>query len=340
MDILKKIDLLDINALSAPLEELKSCRICPRNCNADRYSPKLGYCKADASFSISSICIHRGEEPAISGDKGICNIFFTNCNLQCIYCQNHQISCNSFDYAKQKMELKEVLRQIVNILSTGINHVGFVSPSHFIPQVKVIIDSLRVLGLNPVFVYNTNAYDHAESIRELENYIDIYLPDFKYSDAALGRKYSDVKDYPEIALSAIREMLTPERALNCHWMNMDMLVRGIIIRHLVLPGHPENSINVLRTIARELSNDLHISLMSQYYPTYQVNNHEFLGRTLKAREYSRVVNELEELGFENGWVQETVEQPELQAGLSGGTAVQIKLKLKLKLILTTLNFEL
>jgi putative pyruvate formate lyase activating enzyme len=303
MDILKKIDDLDVSALSVPLEELSACRICPRNCNADRFSTKLGYCKADASFSVSSICIHQGEEPAISGDKGICNIFFTHCNLQCIYCQNHQISCNSLDYSLQKMELKEILRQIVTILSTGINHVGFVSPSHFIPQVKVIVDSLRALGLNPVFVYNTNAYDYPGSLRELESYIDIYLPDFKYSDASLGRKYSDVKDYPEIALAAIREMLRQkgtELPLDQHGYAM----KGMIIRHLVLPGHPENSINVLKTIAKELSNDLHVSLMSQYYPTYTVNHHEFLGRTLKAREYSLVVRELEELGFENGWVQE------------------------------------
>jgi putative pyruvate formate lyase activating enzyme len=303
MEILQKISDLDIEAYSAPLEVLRSCRICPRNCDADRYSSKPGYCKADASFSISSICIHRGEEPAISGDKGICNIFFTHCNLQCIYCQNHQISCNSLDYRAQKMDLKEILRQIVAILSKGINHVGFVSPSHFIPQVKVIIDSLRAIGFNPVFVYNTNAYDKAESIRELESYIDIYLPDFKYSDAALGRKYSDVKDYPEIALAAITEMLRQkgtELPLNIK----GYATRGIIIRHLVLPGHPENSVHVLRTIARDLSGDLHISLMAQYYPTYKVNNHVFLGRTLKAGEYSRVVNELEELGFENGWVQE------------------------------------
>jgi putative pyruvate formate lyase activating enzyme len=307
MDILKKIDLLDFQILLSPLEELRACRICPRNCNADRYSSKLGYCKADASFCISSIFIHHGEEPVISGDKGICNIFFTNCNLQCIYCQNHQISCNGLDYSSQRMELKEVLRQIIQILSTGINHVGFVSPSHFIPQVKVIIDILRVLGLNPVFAYNTNAYDHPEGIRGLEGYIDIYLPDFKYADASLGKKYSDVKDYPEIALSSIKEMLR-QKSIELPLDQGGYAMKGMIIRHLVLPGHPENSINVLRTIARELSNDLHISLMSQYYPTYQVNNHEFLGRTLKSREYSRVVNELKELGFENGWVQELSSQ--------------------------------
>ncbi|MCK9398914.1 MAG: radical SAM protein [Bacteroidales bacterium] len=303
MDILKKIDLLDFKALSVPLEDLRSCRICPRNCNADRYSSRLGYCKADATFSISSICIHHGEEPAISGGQGICNIFFTHCNLQCIYCQNHQISCNSLDYSAQKIEFKEVIRQIAKILSTGINHVGFVSPSHFVPQVKVIINSLRALGLNPVFVYNTNAYDYPAIIRELESYIDIYLPDFKYSDAALGKKYSDVKDYPEIALSAIKEMFR-QKGTELPLDQGGYAMKGIIIRHLVLPGHPENSINVLRTITKELSNDLHISLMSQYYPTYRVNNHEFLGRTLKPGEYSRVAKELEESGFENGWVQE------------------------------------
>jgi putative pyruvate formate lyase activating enzyme len=307
MDILEKIDILDIEALSAPLEELRACRICPRNCNADRYSSKLGYCKADASFSISSICIHHGEEPAISGDKGICNIFFTNCNLQCIYCQNHQISCNLLDYSGQKMELKEAVRQIVQVLSTGINHVGFVSPSHFIPQVKVIIDSLRALGLNPVFVYNTNAYDYPEGIRGLENYIDIYLPDFKCSDTDLGKRYSDVKDYPENALAAMKEMFR-QKGAELPWDQNGYAMKGMIIRHLVLPGHPENSIHVLRTIALELSNELHISLMAQYYPTFQVNNSEFLGRTLKPREYSRVVNELEKLGFENGWVQELSSQ--------------------------------
>ena len=307
MDILAKFDLLDLKAITVPLEDLRACRICPRNCKADRYSAKLGYCKADASFSISSIFIHRGEEPVISGDKGICNIFFTNCNLQCIYCQNHQISCNALDYSTQKMKLKEVIRQITEILSTGINHVGFVSPSHFIPQVKVIIDSLRALGLNPVFVYNTNAYDYPEGIRGLESYIDIYLPDYKYAEADLGKKYSDVKDYPEIALAAIKEMLR-QKGTELPLDQNGYARKGIVIRHLVLPGHPANSINVLRTIAKELSNELHISLMSQYYPTFRVNNDEFLGRTLKSREYQQVVIELEALGFENGWVQELSSQ--------------------------------
>jgi putative pyruvate formate lyase activating enzyme len=303
IDLEEQIKKLDIKNLTKPLEELRACRICPRKCNADRYSDKLGYCKAGATFSISSICIHNGEEPAISGDKGICNIFFTNCNLQCIYCQNHQISCNSLNYNSQEMLLEEVLEQVVKILSTGINHVGFVSPSHFVPQVKVIIDSLRALGLDPVFVYNTNGYDRPETIRGLEGYIDVYLPDFKYSDAELGRKYSDAPDYPGIALSALKEMFR-QKGKKLYIDGNGYAIMGIIIRHLVLPSHPKNSVNVLRTIAKELSNELHVSLMSQYYPAGRAIHHEFLGRTLTKKEYDTVVRELEHLGFENGWVQE------------------------------------
>jgi len=306
-DIFDRINNLNVEESLKPLEELRTCRICPRNCNADRFSSKPGYCKADASFSISSIFLHLGEEPVISGNRGICNVFFTNCNLQCIYCQNHQISCNTLDYSLQKLELKEVIVQIVQLLATGVNHVGFVSPSHFLPQVKVIIDTLRFLGLDPVFVYNTNAYDNIERIHELENYIDIYLPDFKYADDLLGQRYSDVKDYPEIALAAIKEMMR-QKGTSLAVNKEGYATSGVIIRHLVLPGHPENSINVLRAIAKELSAEIHISLMAQYYPTYKVSMQEYLGRTLKTKEYERVVNELDKLGIENGWVQELSSQ--------------------------------
>lgn len=302
-----KISELDFEKLLGPLEELRACRICPRNCNADRFSSKPGYCKTGTSFSISSIFAHKGEEPVISGDKGICNIFFTNCNLQCVYCQNHQISCNTNDYSTSGMSLRTVLEKITDILSTGINHVGFVSPSHFIPHVRIIITALRQLGFDPVFVYNTNGYDTVESIRSLEGCIDVYLPDFKYSDENLGRKYSDARNYPLVALYAMKEMLR-QKGTALPLNDSGYAMQGIIIRHLVLPGHPMNSINVLRMIADELSNNLHISLMSQYYPTYKVNHHEFLGRTLKSSEYKRVVEAMEMLGFENGWVQDLSSQ--------------------------------
>lgn len=303
MEIRDTISRLNYKQLVEPLGELKNCRICPLNCNADRFSAKKGYCKAGVDFSISSIFLHMGEEPVISGDRGICNIFFTNCNLQCIYCQNHQISCNSSDYGGNIQSLPEVLERIATILSTGINHVGFVSPGHFIPHVKVIVNALREMVLNPVFVYNTNGYDTVESIRGLEGYIDIYLPDFKYSDENLGRKYSDVKNYPAVALEAVKEMVR-QKGTGLPVDNRGYATNGVIVRHLVLPGHPVNSINVLRTIAYEVSNQLHISLMSQFYPTYLVQNHESLGRTISEKEYQRVTEALHELGFSNGWVQD------------------------------------
>jgi putative pyruvate formate lyase activating enzyme len=305
LNIDKRIRDLNFDELLMPLEELRECRFCPRNCNADRSSGKLGYCNAGASFSISSICIHRGEEPAISGDKGICNIFFTNCNLQCIYCQNFQISSNKSDYSDCRMELEEVLRQIIHILDTGINLVGFVSPSHFVPHVKIIINALRQIDYDPVFVYNTNGYDRAWLVHDLEPFIDVYLPDFKYLDPAISKAYSGASDYPEIALSAIKEMFRQKGAIlpsDEHGYAQS----GLIIRHLVLPGHTENSIKVLRAIKAEMSSDIHISLMSQYYPTHKVADHHYLGRALSADEYYRVVDEMEKLGFSNGWIQDLV----------------------------------
>jgi putative pyruvate formate lyase activating enzyme len=167
----------------------------------------------------------------------------------------------------------------------------------------VIINGLRTLGLDPVFVYNTNGYDKAETIRSLENYIDVYLPDFKYADAELGKLYSDVKDYPTVALEAIREMVR-QKGTDLQVNERGYATRGVIIRHLVLPSHPKNSIKVLETIESELSNRLHISLMAQYYPTYKAGHHESIGRTVRPGEYKMVVRELEYLGFENGWVQE------------------------------------
>ncbi len=299
----QKIENLDVNTLLQPLEELRDCCFCPRNCHTDRFSENLGYCKSDASFNISSICNHRGEEPPISGSKGICNIFFYNCNLQCIYCQNFQISKNVRRSFHEKFPLKEVLIQILRILDTGINIVGFVSPSHFIPQMKVIVNSLKAIGRNPVIVYNTNGYDTVSSIKELEKFVDVYLPDFKYCDINISKEYSDTENYSEFALNAIKEMYH-QKGSGLEMDEFGYAQKGIIIRHLVLPRQVENSINVLRTIATEISPEIHISLMSQYYPTQNVSAHSGLCRTLKQNEYEKVVLEMEKLNMFNGWVQD------------------------------------
>ena len=293
---------METRRLLEPLEELKDCAICPRNCHANRFSSATGYCKSDASFNISSICIHRGEEPAISGPRGICNIFFTNCNLQCIYCQNWQISSTRFSRKETEMELKEVVRQITRILDAGINMVGFVSPSHFIPQVRIIMKSVKAAGYRPVWVYNTNGYDRPETIRSFEGEINVYLPDLKYLDPGLSLKYSDADNYPEFAKQALREMYHQKGAV-LHLSAEGTAESWIIIRHLVLPGNAENSLNVLRFIAKELSPGVHISLMSQYYPTPAVGCHPDLGRTVSRSEYMKVVREMESLGMDHGWIQ-------------------------------------
>lgn len=299
----QKNENLDFSTLLQPLEELKNCCFCPRNCHADRFSENLGYCKSDASFNISSICNHQGEEPPISGNKGICNIFFTNCNLQCVYCQNFQISRNVKRNFSEILTIKEVLNQILRILDMGINIVGFVSPSHFIPQMKVIVNSLKAIGRNPVIVYNTNGYDTVDSLKELEEYVDVYLPDFKYSDKIISKEYSDAENYPKAALNAIEEMYR-QKGSELVFDEFGYAQKGIIIRHLVLPMQVENSIHVLRTIASEISPEIHISLMSQYYPTQNVAAHPKLCRTLKQSEYEKVVSEMENLGMFNGWVQD------------------------------------
>jgi putative pyruvate formate lyase activating enzyme len=285
-----------------PLEELRACNICPRKCNADRFSAKRGYCRAGAGFSISSICIHRGEEPVISGSRGICNIFFTNCNLQCVYCQNWQISDNSLDHRRDEMSLDEALLQIMHILDTGINILGFVSPGHFIPQVKVIVNALGASGYHPVIVYNSNGYDDVEQLKRLEGMVDVYLPDFKYMDAELAQRYSDAADYPAVALAAHREMFR-QMGSNLIVDAEGYAMRGMLIRHLVLPGHTANSISVVETIAEALSPRVHIALMSQYYPCHRAGEYAALQQPVSPAEYGKVVRRMHELGITRGFIQ-------------------------------------
>jgi len=294
---------LNEESYTGPLKELARCTFCPRACGADRLRGKAGYCNSGAGFSIASICIHRGEEPAVSGPEGICNIFFTNCNLQCLYCQNHQISSNRLDHGSSDLSLTEVVGRIADLLDQGIRRVGFVSPSHFIPQVEVIIRTIRAQGFDPVWVYNSNGYDSVQSLRRLEGMIDVYLPDLKYLDADLAGKWSGAADYPVHAMAALREMYR-QKGSPLHLADDGTAESGIIVRHLVLPGGVQNSLDVVRFLALELSPKIHVSLMSQYYPTGQVASLKELNRAITRSEYLTIVHELDRLGMHNGWIQE------------------------------------
>jgi putative pyruvate formate lyase activating enzyme len=257
----------------------------------------------DASLNVASVCLHKGEEPVIGGKDGICNIFFGGCNLHCVYCQNHEISQPDRPEEINLNDLRGVLDKITAILSPRINTVGFVSPSHMVPQMKQIIAGIHASGYKPVIIYNTNGYDRIETIKDIEGLVDIYLPDYKYISPALSKVFSGAVDYPSIALKAIKEMY--------YQMGSSLITddegkaeKGLLIRHLVLPGHADESRKVLSTIAEELSTGVNISLMSQYHPMHRAQFYPPLNRTLYTKEYDEVVNYMHELGFRNGWIQD------------------------------------
>ncbi len=282
---------------------LSTCTLCPRSCGVNRFSGELGFCKTDAGFGISSICCHTGEEPVISGEKGICNVFFAHCNMQCIFCQNHQISQNSDFIVGKRVHPEEIIKHICTILEQTENVVGFVSPSHQVPQMMAIIRGLHKAGKHPVIVYNTNGYDKVETLRMIEGIVDVYLPDFKYIDSQLAGEYSQSTDYPEIAKAALKEMYR-QKGSSLLLNNCNIAESGIIIRHLVLPGAIDQSIQILKYIAEEISPDLHISLMSQYFPTEVVSDHSTLGRTITNDEFDRVAEAFHQFGLYRGWVQD------------------------------------
>lgn len=282
---------------------LKSCNICPRNCGVNRTDGELGYCQCDDKFNIGSICIHRGEEPVISGRNGICNIFFRHCNLQCIYCQNYQISRNNSSKLIKSYSEKEIIDTVISSLNRGCHAVGFVSPSHFAPHVHFIIDALQQKGYCPITVYNTNSYDKVETLKTFEQKINVYLPDFKYFDSYIAKKYSGAEDYPRVAMQAIKEMYRQKG--NTLIINDDgYAINGMIIRHLVLPGQVADSKRILKWIAEEIGNTVHISLMAQYKPIPSVSGYKYLNRKITKEEYQEVIEEMEKLDFCNGWVQE------------------------------------
>jgi len=237
--------------------------------------------------------------------------------MQCIYCQNYDISCNVFPQ-NQGQSVEEVCETIEELLPLSEGNLGFVSPTHCVPQMVTIVEALRQRGTNPVVVYNSNGYDLAETIRSLESIVDVWLPDFKYSDNALAMDYSAAPGYSAFALSSLKEMVH-QCGVTLQTNARGIATRGVIVRHLVLPGATTNSIGVLRMIAQEVSPNLHISLMSQYYPAgsikqspetgtrntkHETRNHEPLLRTVTKSEYEEVVETFYSLGFSHGWLQD------------------------------------
>lgn len=277
--------------------DLTHCTLCPHNCGVDRKSGKKGFCGLDADLHIANISLHKGEEPIEGSENGVCNVFFSHCNLRCAYCQNFQISQPEKPIKNEIADYEEVVARIIQILDRDVHFLGFVSPTSHIPHMLEIVERLHARGYFPKIIYNTNGYENVDILRRLESVVDIYLPDFKYTDDLLGKKLSGVENYSEIAIAAINEMYRQKRNV------ISETNPALIIRHLVLPNNVENSLRALELIANECSTDVYISLMSQYFPVHKALNDSTINRTLTKQEYDLVLDKLDELGFENGWTQ-------------------------------------
>jgi len=277
---------------------LSNCNLCPHRCSVNRDQGRLGFCGLDAGLHIANISLHTGEEPIEGSENGVCNVFFSHCNLRCCYCQNYQISQPQSVIRKEITDYELAVNQIVAILQSGVNFLGFVSPTSHIPHMLRIINMVHEKGYFPKIIYNTNAYETVETIRQLEETVDIYLPDFKYADDKLGLQLSGIPNYSKIAIEAIKEMFKQKKSV----LRDDN--PALIIRHLVLPNHIENSLRILQLIAEECSINVFISLMSQYFPVYKALKSNTINRTLNNMEYNIVLEKLESLGFERGWTQE------------------------------------
>ncbi len=274
------------------------CTLCPHNCNVDRANGQLGFCKLDDGLHIANISLHKGEEPLDGSENGVCNVFFSRCNLRCTYCQNYQISQPESKIPTEINTYENAISQIVAILQNDVHFLGFVSPTSHIPQMIKLIEMVHERGYFPKIIYNSNGYENANTLQSIENYIDIYLPDFKYADEELGKQLSGIRNYPQIATAAIKEMYRQKKAV------LSDTNPALIIRHLVLPNHIANSLKVLKTIKQECGTNVFISLMSQYFPVHKALNDNTINRTLTVREYNKILDALDDLGFENGWTQE------------------------------------
>ena len=283
---------------------LEKCVICPHNCGVNRLDGQVGRCKSRDTVKIALYSTHNFEEPCISGKKGSGTVFFSNCNMNCVFCQNYEISQQG---KGREISIEELAEIFIKQQEKNVENINLVTPTSYVPQIIEAIKIAREKGLKIPIVYNTNGYEKVETLKMLEGYIDIYLPDLKYSDDLLAKRLSKVDNYFEIATNAIREM---HRQTGRAIFNDDgIMQKGMIIRHLVLPNHILNSRRVLKWINDNMS-DVYVSVMAQYFPTYKAKEIEDINRKLTKEEYEKIENYLYRLNLENGYIQELGEHEE------------------------------
>jgi putative pyruvate formate lyase activating enzyme len=299
-----KLDLV-VKANELLKGSLESCRICPRNCRVDRTRGRTGYCRALLNPVVYSYAPHRGEEPPISGRKGSGTIFFSHCNMKCVYCQNYYFS--QLDKGEEA-SIEKLAEMMLCLQNKGCHNINFVSPTHYLPQILMALEIALKDGLAIPIVYNTSGYESADTLRLLDGIVDIYLPDMRYSDNAMAKGYSDSHDYVERNREAILEMQRQVGDLQLD--DKEIAIRGLIIRLLALPHGISGTGASLRFIRDSVSKNAYLSIMSQYYPTFKAYEHKEISRGVTPEEYSNIVDEARLLGLNNGWTQEAPEVPD------------------------------
>lgn len=280
------------------------CNICPNSCNIDR-SKDLGMCMASDNAKVALACLHFNEEPCISGTNGSGTVFFSRCNLKCIYCQNYKISEEGVGKEVSKEELANIF---LRLQEKNANNINLVSPTIYVETIAKAIVIARKKGLNIQIIYNTNAYETVESLKLLDGLIDVYLPDFKYAIDSLANKYSKVIDYYITALAAIKEMYRQVGKVRLN--DNGLITNGVIIRHLILPNYVENTKKVIDCIKEDFGDDVYISIMAQYFPTNKAKEDGKLNRKITKEEYKEVEEYLFSTNLENGYIQELGEHEE------------------------------
>lgn len=287
------------------LEQLIECNVCPHKCKVNRLEGKLGRCKCNDKIKIALVSTHMYEEPCISGTNGSGTIFFSNCNLSCKFCQNYEISQLGKGH---EITIEELASIMIKQQEAGVHNINLVTPTMYVYQIIEAIKIARKNGLNIPIIYNSNGYENVETIKALKGYIDVYLPDLKYYSNEIAVKYSKAPNYFEIASKAILEMIS--QVGEPIFDEDGMIKKGVMIRHLVLPNHIQNSKNVLKWIKENIPEEIYIDVMAQYFPTYKAKEDELINRKLTKREYKEIENYFYLLDLKNGYMQELGEHEE------------------------------
>nr|MBN2276873.1 radical SAM protein [candidate division Zixibacteria bacterium] len=279
-------------------QSLTECRLCPMDCGVNRPQGELGKCRSTAEFKIASHNLHFGEEPPLSGGGGSGTIFLSNCSLCCRYCQNYPIS--QFGNGRV-VSIGEFVEMMLKLQARGAENINFVTPDHMLPMILLGVGEAMKEGLKIPLVYNCSGYQKLEILKHLEGIIDVYLVDMRYDDDALARHYSGCERYVEVNRAAVREMY--RQVGNLKMDGRKMARSGIIIRHLVLPNNISGSKGIFKFLAEEISGNVYISLMSQYFPAYRAVNDETINRRVTVEEFDRAVEGFYEAGLKNGFIQ-------------------------------------